>query len=80
LPPYRDRLSIAPYELVEALGSLRLMDNPYLSMQIHNLAIVDQFIMELEEDVLQKLWAEERTPSETMFLSAQSQMWILLMS
>jgi len=43
---------------------------------VHNLAIVDQFIMELEEDVLQKLWAEERTPPETMFLSAQSQMWI----
>ncbi|MBA7478085.1 hypothetical protein ES707_13501 [subsurface metagenome] len=76
LPPYRERTAIAGGELVEALSSLQLMDNPYLSMQIHNLAIVDQFIMELEEDVLQKLWAEERTPPETMFLSAQSQMWI----
>lgn len=76
LPPYRERGSIAPYELVQALSSLRLMDNPYLSMQVHNLAIVDQFIMELEEQVLQKLWANERTPPETMFLSAQSQMWI----
>lgn len=76
LPPYRDRASIAPYEMVDALGSLRLMDNPYLSMQIHNLAIVDQFIMGLEEEVLQKLWAEERTTPETMFLSAQAQMWI----
>ena len=28
------------------------------------------------EEVLQKLLQEERTPPETMFLSAQSQMWI----
>jgi len=32
--------------------------------------------MELEEQVLAKLFHEERTPMETMFLSAQSQMWI----
>jgi hypothetical protein len=75
-PPYRDRSTIGPNELVAALGSLRLMDNPYLSMQINNLAVVDQFIMDLEEDVLRKLFEEDRTPPETMFLSAQSQMWI----
>ena len=74
--PYRERTDIGMNELAQALNSLQLMDDPYLSMQIYNLAIVDQFIMELEEDVLRKLLQEERTPSETMFLSAQSQMWI----
>jgi hypothetical protein len=75
-PPYRDRSEIGLNEFVKALGSLELMDDPYLRMQIYNLAIVDQFIMELEEDVLRKLLQEERTPSETTFLSAQSQMRI----
>jgi hypothetical protein len=76
LPPYRERTDIGLNELVGALNSFELMDDPYLSMQIYNLAIVDQFIMDLEEDVLRKLLQEERTPSETTFLSAQSQMWI----
>src|SRR6266704_2447173 len=76
LPPYRDRADIGLSEFVEALGSLQLMDDPYLRMQIYNLSIVDQFIMELEEEVLRKLLHDERTPPETMFLSAQSQMWI----
>src|SRR5258708_8243973 len=77
LPRYRDRSDIRPNELVEALSSIRLLnDDPYLRMQVHNLSIVDQFIMELEEQVRDKLFQEERTPMETMFLSAQSQMWI----
>jgi hypothetical protein len=76
VPPYRERADIGMNELVGALDSLQLMDDPYLSMQTYNLALVDQFIMELEDDVLQKLLQEERTPPETMFLSAQSQMWI----
>ncbi len=75
-PPYRERADIGMNELVGTLNSFQLMDDPYLSMQIYNLALVDQFIMELEEEVLQKLLQEERTPPETMFLSAQSQMWI----
>src|SRR5262249_7981770 len=76
VPQYRDRADVGMNELVAALNSFQLMYDPYLSMQIYNLALVDQFIMELEEDVLRKLMQEERTPSETMFLSAQSQMWI----
>lgn len=76
VPQYRDRADVGMNELVSAVNSFQLMDDPYLSMQIYNLALVDQFIMELEEDVLRKLLQEERTPSETMFLSAQSQMWI----
>src|SRR5258708_3245124 len=76
-PQYRERLDITQHELVDALKSLRLLDDdPYLRMQVFNLSIVDQFIMELEEQVLAKLFHEERTPIETMFLSAQSQMWI----
>ena len=76
VPPYRERADIGMNELVSAIDSLQLMDDPYLSMQTYNLALVDQFIMELEEDILQKLLQEERAPPETMFLSAQSQMWI----
>src|ERR1035441_7629468 len=46
-------------------------------MQAFNLSIVDQFIMELEADVLRRLHKDERTPTaEVTFLSAQSQMWI----
>jgi hypothetical protein len=76
VPRYREPADIGLNELVNALSSFQMMDDPYLRMQIYNLAVVDQFIMGLEEDVLRKLLQEERTPLESMFLSAQSQMWI----
>lgn len=75
---YRRADEIGPSELREALGKLHLFDDdPYLRMQAFNLALVDQFIMQIEYAVLEKLNQEERTPApEAAFLSAQSQMWI----
>jgi hypothetical protein len=77
-PQYRDEEEIQLFELTNALGSLHLLDDdPYLRMQVFNLAVVDKFITQLEYDVLRRLNEEERTPvPETAFLSAQSQMWI----
>lgn len=61
-----------------ALCKLGLLgDDPFLRMQSFNLGIVDGFLLELEEQVLQRLIDEERTPIDAAaFLSAQSQMWI----
>lgn len=77
-PSYRSPEQIAEHELRTALTSLHLLgDDPFLRMQVTNLSIVDQFIMSLEYDALQKLLEEDRTPlPEAVFLSAQSQMWI----
>jgi hypothetical protein len=47
-----------------------------MQSQAHNLTIVDHFITGLEYKVLNEWFATDRTPSETYFLSAQSQMWI----
>jgi len=75
-PAYRDPNEIEQAELNEALCSLSLMDDPYLRMQALNLAVVDQFVMDLEYDVLRRLNSEDRTPGpEAMFLNAFSQMW-----
>jgi hypothetical protein len=76
-PEYRDPDEIESFELSEALGSLSLMDDPYLRMQAFNLSAVDQFVMGLEYEVLGRLNSEERTPgAEAMLLNALSQMWI----
>lgn len=77
-PRYRPTADIDAAELRGALGHLHLLgDDPFLRMQVFNLSIVDQFVTQLEYDVLEKLIAEERTPvPEAAFPSAQSQMWI----
>ncbi len=75
-PEYRDPDEIKPSELSQALSSLTLMDDPYLRMQAFNLSFVDQFVMGLEYDVLRKLYSEDSTPPEAMFLNALSQMWV----
>ncbi|MCB1467825.1 MAG: hypothetical protein KDK08_11920 [Rhizobiaceae bacterium] len=77
-PGYKTASSIDPHSLERALCNLTLLgDDPYLRMQAFNLAIVDPFLTNLEYQVLQKLVAEDRTPTpEAAFLSAQSQMWI----
>ena len=61
-----------------ALCELTLLgDDPFLSMQALNLAMVDAWLTPLEEDLLRKLIREDRTPAlEALFVSAQSQMWI----
>jgi hypothetical protein len=77
-PDYRPCGEIGAPELSDALRALYLLgDDPYLRMQAFNLSVVDQFIMQLEYDVLRRLRDEESTPGpEAIFLSAQSQMWI----
>lgn len=77
-PPYQPLSAIDFSALQQALCKLHLLgDDPFLRMQVFNLAIVDQFITGLEYQVLEKLIDEERTPvPEAAFLSAQSQMWI----
>lgn len=68
---------IEGHEFVEGLCSLTLFDDTYLRMQAHNLAIVDQFIMQIEDHVRHRLMEEDRTPmDDAMFLNAQTQMWI----
>jgi hypothetical protein len=74
---YRPSDEVQMFELVDGLSSLHMLaDDLFLSMQATNLALVHQFIMGLEDEVRAKLFTEERTPPETFFLSAQTQMWI----
>lgn len=76
-PDYRAADEIHPSEISVALRSLCLLgDDPYLAMQITGIAIVDQFIMGIEYEVLKELHETERTPPNALFLSAQTQMWI----
>ncbi len=77
LPDYRRPEEIAVNEIAQGLSSLYLLNgDPYLATQITGIAIVDHFIMELEYTVLHELIETDRTPPQTVFLSAQSQMWI----
>ncbi|OYW67106.1 MAG: hypothetical protein B7Z40_08710 [Bosea sp. 12-68-7] len=75
---YREPESIAWYGLTDGLAALHLFgSDAFLRMQSNNLALVDQFIMDLETELLATYFREERTPmDQAMFLSAQSQMWI----
>ena len=77
LPNYRRPEEIASNEIAQGLSSLYLLNgDPYLATQITGIAIVDHFIMELEYEILRELIETDRTPGNTIFLSAQSQMWI----
>ncbi len=63
--------------LREVLITLKFLgDDPFLRMQAFNLDVVDDFLMDLEYDVLRRLNETDRTPGEAHFLNAQSQMWI----
>lgn len=82
-PPQDSGLRYEPLERIDPMGVFKsltklhfLGDDPYLRVQANNLGIVDQYVTQLEYDVLKKLREMERTPPEAHFLSAQSQMWI----
>lgn len=77
-PRYRLPVEISPSELRDGLCNLQLFgDDPNLRTQAFNLSIVDQFITNLEYDLLKRFHEQESTPiPEATFLSAQSQMWI----
>lgn len=77
VPRYGDLSELDGNEIPAALAALTLFDDPYLRMQAYNLAIVDDFLNSLEQRVLKRLFADDRTPiDDAMFLNAQSQMWI----
>lgn len=76
-PRYAPRESIEPMALCSSLLRLQLMRNDlFMPQQAHNLDMVDQFLLDLECQVLRDYFQTDRTPPETHFLSAQSQMWI----
>lgn len=63
--------------MTSALRPLELLKGElYPGLQVENLTVIDQFIMGVEQYTLQEYIRTERTPPETMFLNAQSQMWI----
>jgi hypothetical protein len=78
IPNYRVPEEIMASELSQALGTLHLLgDDPYLRMQASNLAIIDHFIMRLEWTALRKRYDDEKEDLvDTIFISAQTQMWI----
>lgn len=68
---------IPQYALAEALKSLTLFGTDMnLVSQAMNLTIVDEFVMGLEYDYLRAKFNETSTPYDSIFLVAQSQMWI----
>jgi hypothetical protein len=63
--------------IINSLTNLHLLnDDVYLVSQATNLGIVDNFITDIEYQVLKELNEIERTPELTFFLGAQSQMWV----
>ncbi len=77
-PKYRLPETIAQSELRMALDGLALFgSDPNFRNQAFNIALVDEFVMNLELKLLRQQFLEERTPiAEAVFVSAQSQMWI----
>lgn len=81
-PPDQNRVPRRPSEIgvnemVEGLHRLTFFaDNMFLRTQALNLAVVDKFIMDLELATLRKNFREELTLEDSMFLSAQTQMWL----
>ncbi|MBW4795333.1 hypothetical protein [Pseudomonas tolaasii] len=75
--PYESAEQIDQMAIYSALNSLMFFANNLdFSNQAMNLAIVDEFIMDLEYGYLRSKFDEANTPYQSMFLSAQSQMWI----
>lgn len=64
--------------LLEVLKTLPLFkDDVFLRMQAHNIAMVNDHILNFEQDMFQKFIENDRAPiPEMLFTSAISQMWI----
>jgi hypothetical protein len=78
VPSYLTPDQIPQYALGEALKSLTLFSTDMnLVSQAMNLTIVDEFVMALEYNYLRAKFNETSTPYDSIFLSAQSQMWTL---
>jgi hypothetical protein len=78
IPRYCPPDTIEQPELRDAFCGLALFgSDPNFRNQAFNVALVDQFVMKLELELLRQQLREERTPiPEATFVSAQSQMWI----
>jgi len=64
-PKYRLPETIAQSELRKALDSLALFgSDPNFRNQAFNIALVDEFVMKLELNLLRQQFQEERTPSQ----------------
>ncbi|MDX8541466.1 hypothetical protein RFM23_27975 [Mesorhizobium abyssinicae] len=78
---YYGELPYAPFDQIDwtalrrGLTSLQLFDDPYLSLQITNLEIVDRFITQIEQETLEHV-GDRMDIEQLAFLNAQSQMWI----
>ena len=76
-PRYDSLEEIDFMALPRSLANLHFFwDDMFLRSQAHNVALVDRFLTEFEYQNLRAYFQEERTPRETYFLLAQSQMWI----
>ncbi|WAH58863.1 hypothetical protein LZ023_04605 [Pseudomonas silvicola] len=76
-PAYLAPDLIPQHALSGALRSLTLFGTDRnLVSQAMNLTIVDEFIMGLEYKYLRAKFNETSTPYDSVFLAAQSQMWI----
>ena len=74
---YESAEQIDQMAIYSALNSLMFFANNLdFSSQAMNLAIVDEFTMDLEYAYLRSKFDETNTPYQSVFLSAQSQMWI----
>lgn len=75
--PYQNPEEIDQIAIYSALNSLVFFANNLdFSNQAMNLTVVDEFIMDLEYGYLRSKFDETNTPYQSIFLSAQSQMWI----
>ena len=63
--------------ILDALGGLPLFGGTFLYMQAMNIDVVDQYLEQLESDLLREYSETETTPmASTMFVSALSQLWV----
>lgn len=75
--PFQNPEEIDQMAIYWAINSLVFFANNLdFSNQAMNLTIVDEYIMDLEYGYLGSKIDETNTPYQSMFLSAQSQMWI----
>ena len=64
-------------EIYGVLRRFPLFDDLFLLMQARNVAIVDEYLRQMESDLMRLYIEKEKTPiSEAHFVSALSQMWI----
>ena len=76
-PHSRSSEEIDIWGLPQSLGRLAMFaGDPFLTMQATNLGLIDRWLIDMEGDVQRRLIAGERTPSDAMFLSALTQMWL----